>query len=478
MATTNVVYDVLGVGFGPANIALAIALDECHQPLKVRFIEAQGQPGWQDGMLLDGSNIQNHPARDLVTPRNPRSRYSFINYLFEQGRLLEHLNLGLEFPLRKEYAQYIRWVAEHFSYCVDRNKRVESVRLVQVSRERLGFLVKSADQREYRARALVLASGRTPYVPKPFTSLKSPRVVHLTNYLPCMRAMTSQSAPTSIAVIGGSQSAVEIILDLASRFPGVRIVNYVRSFGLRLKDTSPFSEEAFLPAFTDYYYAASSASKQQLQDYVRYTNYSSVDSDVLNQLYRLIYEQRLDGCQRIFVKGNRRVTDAADEVTSVALEVEEVHTGARESVRFDLVVLATGFRDIGSGEQQERCPPLLKDVAHYFEVDAHGALKVNKDYSLLPVDEARGPLLYLNGLCESSHGIGDAGSFSLLSLRAASIAESLRCRLGHSAGVQPEVGSAAPSIAYERISGLNGAAVGTSRMEGESSLGGQIGGRS
>ena len=43
--------------------------------------------------------------------RNPRSRYSFINYLFENGRLIEHLNLPMEFPLRKEYAQYVSWVA-------------------------------------------------------------------------------------------------------------------------------------------------------------------------------------------------------------------------------------------------------------------------------------------------------------------------------------------------------------------------------
>jgi L-ornithine N5-monooxygenase len=31
----------------------------------------------------------------------------------------------------------------------------------------------------------------------------------------------------------------------------------------------------------------------------------------------------------------------------------------------------------------------------------------------------------LNGLCESSHGMGDAGSFSLLALRSKTIAQSL-----------------------------------------------------
>src|SRR2546426_11866031 len=101
--------DVLGVGFGPANVALAVAFEEMGSPLRVRFVERQLEPRWQGGMLLDRSNVQNHPCRDLVTLRNPRSRYTFLNYLFEMGRLVEHLNLPVEFPLRKEYARYVNW---------------------------------------------------------------------------------------------------------------------------------------------------------------------------------------------------------------------------------------------------------------------------------------------------------------------------------------------------------------------------------
>jgi len=93
--------DVVGVGFGPANLALAIAIEEAPIATAARFLEAQADPLWQGGMLLAGSNIQNHPCRDLVSLRNPRSRYSFINYLFEHGRLIDHLNLPMEFPLRK-----------------------------------------------------------------------------------------------------------------------------------------------------------------------------------------------------------------------------------------------------------------------------------------------------------------------------------------------------------------------------------------
>ena len=104
------VFDVVGIGFGPANIALAIAAQELGSPLSLRFLERQPGPGWQEEMLLPESDIQNHPLRDLVTPRNPRSRYTFVNFLFEQGRLFEHLNLPLSHPLRLEYRQYVTWV--------------------------------------------------------------------------------------------------------------------------------------------------------------------------------------------------------------------------------------------------------------------------------------------------------------------------------------------------------------------------------
>src|SRR3954451_7129535 len=129
-------YDVLGIGFGPANLSLAIELKESAPHLTSRFIEAQHDPTWQGGMLLSGSNIQNHPCRDLVTLRNPRSRYSFLNYLFENDRLIEHLNLPGEFPLRKEYAQYISWVTNQFWPVAEMGCRVTSVLLAEHEGER------------------------------------------------------------------------------------------------------------------------------------------------------------------------------------------------------------------------------------------------------------------------------------------------------------------------------------------------------
>lgn len=426
-------YDILGVGFGPANLSLAIALEETLPEVSAHFLEARDTPAWQDGMLLDGSNIQNHPVRDLVTLRNPRSRYSFINYLFEENRLLAHLNLPVEFPLRKEYAQYIAWVAKHFSHYVDFGADVAKIELGTVG-EAPAYLATTRRGRRFAGRALVVGPGRTPYVPPPFAQEIGPKVFHLVEYRPRLAALPE--SPRRVAVVGGSQSAVEITLDLAKRYPDAEIVNYVRSFGLRLKDTSPFSEEGFFPEFTKYYFGVSRDSKRSLDNYLRLTNYSSADADVLHELYALIYEQRLDGQQLVRVSGSRQVTDLNSSGDRVCLEVTEVNSGEREYDEVDCVVVATGFRDLGPAENQEPYPAMLAGLSEQFTFDDDGYLAISEDYCLLTAS-ADAPPIFLNGLCESSHGIGDSGSFSLLSLRAATIMHGYLKRRGTQGLVAP-----------------------------------------
>lgn len=420
------IYDILGIGFGPANLALAIALEETLPDVTSHFLEARAAPAWQDGMLLSGSNIQNNPVRDLVTLRNPRSRYSFINYLFEEDRLIEHLNLPVEFPLRKEYAQYFRWVATHFARYADFGANVVDLEASDLG-DGPGYVATTQDGRRFAGRAVAVGPGRTPYVPEPFAAALGPRVFHLTDYLPRMASLTRP--PKRVAVIGGSQSAVEIVLDLAKRFPEAEVVNYVRSFSLRLKDTSPFSEEGYFPGFTKYYYGVSRDRKRSLDGYLRLTNYSSADADVLHELYVLMYEQRLDGCQRLQVRGSRQVIDIGEEDDRVGLVVAEVNYGDIEHDEVDLVVVATGFRDLGPEPNQEPYPPMLVGLSDQLTFDQDGYLAINEDYSLITAP-ADAPPVFLNGLCESTHGIGDSGSFSLLSLRAAAIVRGYLARCG------------------------------------------------
>jgi L-ornithine N5-oxygenase len=70
------IHDVIGIGFGPSNIALAIALEEKQQvnlPIHSLFIERQHSFNWHPNMLLDHAHMQISFLKDLATLRNPTS---------------------------------------------------------------------------------------------------------------------------------------------------------------------------------------------------------------------------------------------------------------------------------------------------------------------------------------------------------------------------------------------------------------------
>lgn len=425
---TGKVHDLIGVGFGPSNIALAIALEEMQPGLDHVFLERREGTFWQDGMLLDGSDIQNNPLRDLVTPRNPQSRYTFVNYLKQTGRLFAYLNLGLQYPLRKDYAQYVAWVAGHFRDRVAYGANVQAIDLVGDPGGRGSvWRLALAGGEERLARCLVLGPGRQPRIPAAFRPHLGAKVFHLNDYLRRMQELNLAGA--RVAVLGASQSAVEILLDLMRRSDTVRLHAVHRAFSFRLKDTSPFSDHVYFPEFVDYFYKASFASRLQLTQQLRPTNYSSADGDVLHQLYVRLYEERLDGRQRVDLRNNTVVERVEDVGEKVALHTREIHSDETDRLVVDAVVLATGFLDFGPGPDYEQYPPLLAGVTDAIGLDQRGVIEVERDYRVPMTIGQEAPLLFLNGLCESTHGLGDAGSFSLVSLRAAEIAQSVLQRL-------------------------------------------------
>ena len=108
--------DVIGIGFGPANLALALCLEEQPPSIDGRtmqslFLERKASYEWHPDMLLEGAEIQVPFLKDLVTLRNPQSHFTFLNYLRLHGRLLDFVNLRRWFPTRLEFNHYYRWVA-------------------------------------------------------------------------------------------------------------------------------------------------------------------------------------------------------------------------------------------------------------------------------------------------------------------------------------------------------------------------------
>ncbi|MBV7262654.1 SidA/IucD/PvdA family monooxygenase [Photobacterium sp. WH24] len=418
-------YDLIGIGFGPGNIALAISLEEKDLSSSMLFLESNTAPDWQPEMLLDGSDIQHNPLRDFVTPRNPVSPYGFLSYLKEEDRLFEYLNLGLEFPLRKDYARYVRWVARKFDKWVSYGEKV--IGISRDSDNPIFWRIDTSLNRTLYAKSVSFAPGRTPYIPPVFAEKRLSRVAHFTRYTSSLSQWEHESEIKSIAIVGSSQSAIELVLDLSARFPDMQIHNILRSYSYQLKDVSPFTEEIYFPEFVNDFYNLPLDEQKNLTQTLWRSNYSSADHDVIHSLYAKMYENKIDGRERITIHNMSDIIDFEQNNNNVVLVTKSKFSGREKELVVDGVILATGFRNMGGGENQEYFHPLLSDIVQHFHLREDESLHVNRDYSLEPINAA--PPFYLNGLCESTHGFGDAGSFSLLSLRSWNIAESIEKKL-------------------------------------------------
>src|SRR5262249_17495551 len=107
--------DLLAIGAGPANLALAVALEESGPPAlaeRTLLLEQHPDIRWQRDLLLPWARSQVSFLKDLVTLRNPRSRFSFLSFLHDRGRLDEFVNLATFHPYRWEMSDYLQWVAD------------------------------------------------------------------------------------------------------------------------------------------------------------------------------------------------------------------------------------------------------------------------------------------------------------------------------------------------------------------------------
>src|SRR5476649_516750 len=173
-------YDVLGIGFGPSNLALAIALQEHARQqghnYHALFLDKQKDYRWHGNTLVAQSELQISFLKDLVTLRNPTSPFSFVNYLQEQGRLIDFINLGTFYPCRMEYNDYLRWVAGQFTEQSRYGEEVLTIEPVLHQQQIEALRVISRDTQGHQhvrtTRSVVVSAGGTPRIPEAFKALK------------------------------------------------------------------------------------------------------------------------------------------------------------------------------------------------------------------------------------------------------------------------------------------------------------------
>lgn len=246
LSNSTDVYDLICLGFGPASLAIAVALQDLHVKARVLFLEKQSSFVWHAGMLIPSAKMQISFLKDLATFRDPRSHFTFLNYLKSKGRLEAFTNLGTFLPLREEFNDYLTWAAEHFEDNVRYDTEVLSVQAIAAEGKSPVNIWKVTcqcldEQRvmSFHTKRLIVALGGAPRLPRGLTHF-GPKVVHSSHYLRTLSEDCGKEQPLKkIGVIGGGQSAAEIFYDLAERFSTANIRLYTAGTALKPSDDSP-----------------------------------------------------------------------------------------------------------------------------------------------------------------------------------------------------------------------------------------------
>ncbi|MBB5020378.1 lysine/ornithine N-monooxygenase [Chitinivorax tropicus] len=410
------IHDLIGIGFGPSNIGLAIALEEKQQrskPLTSLFIEKQASFAWHPGMLLDHAHMQISYLKDLVTLRNPQSRFSFVSYLHEKGRLADFINLKTFYPSRHEFNDYLAWAASHFD---DRCLYGEEVFQVlpetqgdQVSHLRIRSRDAQGAVRERLARNLVVSVGGSPYIPELFRPLRASRhVIHSHHYT---AEISKHGGAKRVAIIGAGQSAAEIFMALHGHHNAPAIDFIMRARALKPADDSPYSNQIFDADFVDHIYSRDDQERRELIKEFWHTNYACPDLALIQQIFGTFYQQNVKGEDRHRLLRRHQIAAVRETSEGVTLTLQDLNNGHSFDAHYDLVVLATGYeRQLHRG--------ILEGLAGYV-----GEMQTDRHYRLQTTDNFQ-PQIFLQGACEHSHGLSDT-LLSITAVRCGEIVDAL-----------------------------------------------------
>ncbi|ESY12549.1 MULTISPECIES: SidA/IucD/PvdA family monooxygenase [unclassified Mesorhizobium] len=404
----------VGIGAGPSNLSLACQLHEQVGKGAV-FLDRQVDFRWHPGSAFDSSELQVSHFKDLVTLVNPRSAYTFVNFLHENGRLYHFLNAQFEAVLRVEFEQYLNWVFH-------RNPLVRGGETVRETRFDGEFRVRT-DKAVLGARDVVVGIGKQAQIPPQFQGWTGRNLFHSSVLL----HIHPEVRRKHVCVVGGGQSGAEVMLHLIGlpkeRRPASITWVSQRENYLPL-DNSPFTNELFMPCFSDRFAAMSeSQRKLLLRRFVLASD--GISESTLRAIYQALYRHaffepnRSDITLRPGCTVSRCINAGAGHRLTLQHGMIEV-----EEVTADIVILATGY--------ENAMPDFLEPIEHRLE-HIDNELAIRDDFSV-SWDGPRDRRIFVQNASIGQRGLADP-NLSLLAWRARRILDSL---LGRAPWANPE----------------------------------------
>ncbi|WP_152352729.1 lysine N(6)-hydroxylase/L-ornithine N(5)-oxygenase family protein [Brachybacterium subflavum] len=406
------VHDLVGIGIGPFGLGMA-ALSEPLEDVDAIFLDQAQGFSWHPGMMLEGATIQVPFLADLVTMADPTSRFSFLQFLKETGRLYPFYIRESFYPLRSEYDRYCRWVAEQ----LDTLRWRRRVRSVEEEGEHLLVTADVLDAdgavvgtEQHRGRHVVLAVGTRPVLPPALAGLaeagehgpatddaasesSATPVIHSSQYLPAREQLLDAG---SVTIVGSGQSAAEIYRDLledaAAR--GTRVDWVTRSPRFFPMEYTKLTLEMTSPEYTDLFRSLPEERRESLGREQR-TLYKGISGDLVDDIHDLLYRLSQGGAEvPTMLLTDTAVTAARHdaETGEHVLTLEHGELGTRREHRTRAVVAATGYRS--------SAPALLAPLGERIRRDSRGRLDVSRDYTI--DDQQR---IHVLNAEEHTHGV-------------------------------------------------------------------------
>lgn len=410
----EVILDLIGIGIGPFNLSLA-ALAKPVASINSLFFDRNPGFDWHRGMLLEGSRLQVPFFADLVTMVDPRSEFTFVNYLHVHDRLHRFCAMEDFKIFRAEYNRYCQWVSSRLD-----NLRFSS-EVAAVERDGSMFVVSvrdlgSGEVRTYRARNIVMGVGTVPRMPvAAYSADHGGACLHSSDYL-YRRAEILSNVEGSVVVIGGGQSAAEIFLDLLENRPGSQFqINWLsQSRAFSAMEYSRLGVEHFTPSYVDYFYALEARRKTETLAGQKHW-YKGISIDTINQIYECLYRKSVDQDADVVIQANSRLFDVRRQEGMLRLGFEHTDLGTRFEVPARHAILATGYR--------YEFPAALASVRDLFRFDTQGRPCIEKDYALVPCAAMLGRI-FVQNMEIHSHG-ASAPDLGVGAFRAATILNSI-----------------------------------------------------
>jgi len=400
------IYKCLGIGVGPANLSLASLLHR-HPAVTHLFVDKKPKFTWHDGQQVPGSALQVSLFKDLVSLADPTNQFSFVSYLHAGGKLYHFLNAQFENVPRQEFRNYLQWASERNSN-VAFGEEVLSIDFTDRFRIRTSTRTVLADN-------VVIGVGNTPYVPPAAHGKLGATQFHVSEFLKKACCLAGKR----VAVVGGGQSGAEAFLDLVAR-PAKELPRQVAWVSRRRNylpiDDSPFTNDFFMPCYSDYFYALESKARNAfLKDHLLASD--GISEATLRAIYQNIYTHRfINGAtDLVALYPNRAVMQIEGSTNGWELTLR--HNDKPDLIsllRADVVIWATGFQAVRMD--------FLAPIADRLEMK-ESEYCIDEDFAV-PWDGPADRQIFMQNAARRQRGLADP-NLSLLAWRSQRILDRL-----------------------------------------------------